>query len=120
MTTTDRTDEDRTDADLAALAAHAEAVRAPHQLAWAGPIVHDYEPGAPVWAWDHYNTGVVVGPGARRGTWAVSTVDADGTESTRDYAAQGLRPALQPTIFTWTAPPRTAVDPEHPEPIGGR
>lgn len=84
-----------------ALLAHTDSIQAAHQAAWRGPVVTDYQPGAIVWMWDHYNTAVVEGVGSTPGTWRVTTQDADGSTSTYEYASRQLRPALEACVFTW-------------------
>lgn len=88
---------------FAVIAAHIEAIKPAHQAAWRGPVVDSYPAGSLVWLWDHYNTAVVVGPGAESGSWLVSASDADGIVSTYEYPAGQLRPAAEPVEFRWSA-----------------
>lgn len=94
---------DSTDADIAALHAHAEAIQEPHAAAFQEPAVHDYARGAIVWMWDHYNTAIVQGPGEVPDTWFVVTKGADGRPCTYRYVSTWLRPAVEPRVFTWRA-----------------
>jgi hypothetical protein len=79
--------------------AHIEAIRPAHQEAWRGPVVRDYQPGALVWLWDHYNTATVEGPGRRPDSWVVTTTDAEGEISKYEYPSGQLRPAAAPVEF---------------------
>lgn len=89
--------------NAAALSAHADAIQPLHLAAWRGPVVTDYQVGAVVWLWDHYNTATIVGPGSEPGTWLVSTPDADGEPEQFAYPATRIRPALKACVFTWAS-----------------
>lgn len=91
------------DADIAALDAHTESIQALHRAAWRGPVVTDYQVGACVWMWDHYNTATITGRGPGASTWHIATQDADGTIDRYTYPAGQLRPALAPTVFVWAS-----------------
>lgn len=89
------------DADAAALTAHIESIQAPHSAAFRQPPPAAYAEGAAVWIWDHHNTGTIVGPGTRPGTWRIAAPDADGRSSQHVYPTAQLRPALAPMVFRW-------------------
>jgi hypothetical protein len=90
------------DADIAGFQAHSEAIFAPWRAAFQLLLTTDYQPGALVWMFDHYNTGVIVKAAAFPGQWVISTLDADGAASTLTYREGWLRPALSAHVFTWT------------------
>jgi len=102
-TNTTSTESAARDSDAESLNAHTAAIQPLHRAAWRGPVVTDYQVGACVWMWDHYNTAAIVGPGSRPGTWAVETQSADGAIDRFTYPVSQLRPALRPMVFTWAA-----------------
>lgn len=97
MMTTTQTETD----PFALVAAHIESIKPALQAAWRGPVVRNYKTGAVVWMWDHYNTAIIEGPGRHPDTWAITTADADGSESRFEYTSGSLRPAATPVEFRW-------------------
>lgn len=81
---------------------HLQTIAPAHRAAFRGPIVHDYQPGAIVWLLDHYNTGIVEGPGTVTDTWAITTSHCDGTVSKHEYKSAHLRPAAMSVEFRWS------------------
>lgn len=85
-----------------AIEIHIQQIGPAHKTAFRGPVVRDYQPGAIVWIWDHYNTATVTGPGSAPDTWAITTTDADGEVDAFEYKSAHLRPAAAPVEFRWS------------------